>query len=191
MAKAKVPLKLRLKVVLNGLRAVFFDPYYILIALVVGFLALGAALWALNADLLKFILFESGVSLDLKIEFFLAVYLALFSELDSLLSLVLVVFAVLFGINIALLVYVLPKRFSQQKKLRQTGGSVFGLVLATIGGGCAACGTSILAPLFATLGITSVAFIRNVGVIAAIAGVMIISYAVYKLAQQAASLKNT
>jgi hypothetical protein len=65
-----------------------------------------------------------------------------------------------------------------------------GLILATIGGGCAACGTSILAPLFATLGVTSVGFLHNIGLAAAGLGIVIILYSVSKLSAQAASLRQ-
>jgi hypothetical protein len=185
----KVPLPLRLKVMAGGLRAVFSYPIYLVLAFASMLLALGIALWALNADLLRFVLFESGVSGYMKVEFFFGVYQSLFSEIDSLMSVVLVTFGVLFGINLSLLVFVLKRKFAQQKSLKGGGASLPGLILATIGGGCAACGTSILAPLFATFGITSVGLIRNIGLSAAFLGIALILYSAAKLSGQAASLK--
>lgn len=187
---SKVPLRLRLRVIAGGLREVLAYPSYLLIAFAGLLLGLGAALWALNTDLLRFVLFESGVSAGLKIEFFFGVYQSLFSEIGSLQSLVLVIFGVLFGINLALLVFVLKRRFRQQKSLKGSAASVPGLLLATIGGGCAACGTSLLAPLFATFGITSAGFIRDFGLVAAILGIVLISYSAAKLSEQAAALRQ-
>ena len=187
---AKVSLSLRLKVILNGLKAVFSYPSYSVVAFVGMILALGIALWALNVDLLRFVLFESGVNASMKIEFFFGVYQSLFSEINSFQSMVLITFGVLFGLNLALLVYVLKRRFRQQKSLKGSGSSMTGLVLATIGGGCAACGVSILAPLFATAGITSVGFIRNIGLAAAILGIIIILYSASRLSEQAAALRQ-
>jgi hypothetical protein len=190
MTAGKLPLKLRVQVVQNGLKAVFSYPSYLVIAFIGMIVGLAAALWALNLDLLRFVLFESGVVPGVKIEFFFGVYQSLFSEIGSFQSLVLVMFGVLFGANIALLVYVLKRRFKQQKSLQGSGTSMTGLILASIGGGCAACGTSILAPLFATLGITSLSFIRNVGLVAAIVGIVVIFYSVIKLSEQAAALRQ-
>lgn len=187
---SKAPLSLRFKVMANGLKAVFSYPSYFVLAFIGTLAALAIALWALNAGLLRFVLFESGVSAGMKLEFFFGVYQSLFSELDSFQSLVLVVFGVLFGINLSLLVFVLRRRFAQQKSLQGSGSSMGGLVLATIGGSCAACGTSILAPLFATLGVTSAGFIRNVGLAAAILGILIITYSASRLSEQAASLRQ-
>jgi hypothetical protein len=190
MPQNKPPLKLRAKVVSNGLASVFSYPSYLLIAFISALVGLGTALWSLNLELLSFVLFESGVDTGLKIEFFFSIYQSLFSEVGSLQSLLLAIFGVLFGINIAVLIFVLKRRLKQQKSMKGGGGSMFGLVLATIGGGCAACGTSILAPLFATLGITSLPFIRNLGLAAATLGIVIIFYSLVKLSEQAASLRE-
>ncbi len=64
-------------------------------------------------------------------------------------GLVLVVAAVLAGLNIALATYHLREH---RVSLRAGSGSVGGIILATLGAGCAACGTAILAGLLSLVG---------------------------------------
>jgi len=85
---------------------------------------------------------------------------------------------VLFGINLALLVFVLRNRgFKLIPKKSGLGGFAF----AIIGGGCIARGTSIIAPLLATLGATSAPFVRDPGAIFNWLGSLLIAYSIYKL----------
>lgn len=68
-------------------------------------------------------------------------------------GLVLLVAAVLAGLNIALATYHLREH---RVSLRAGSGSLGGLVLGTLGAGCAACGTAVLAGLLSLVGAAGV-----------------------------------
>ena len=105
---------------------------------------------------------------------------------DSVQALGIVIFSSLFGLNLALLVYVLRNQgFKNIPKKSSFGGTVF----AVLAGGCVACGTSILAPLVATFGATSTAFLRDLSAWLNWTASVLIVYSIYKLGLLAATVR--
>lgn len=177
MSKQKLWL-LKLKISLRSALKVFVRPSYILLALFGTLLASGLILWSLNLDLLRYIIFEAPVSASIKFSFFFDTYKSIYTTFNSIQGTGIVVFSVLFGVNLALLVFVLRHRGF--KSIPKKSG-VSGFALAIIGGGCIACGTSIIAPLLATLGATSAPFVRDLGTLFNWLGSLLIAYSIYKL----------
>lgn len=138
----------------------------------------GLVIWSLNLDLIIYIFFEAPLSLFGKIEFFFDGYKSLFSNFDSLLSVSIVVFSFLFGLNIALLVYVL-RHVGVKSIPKKSGGIAF--IFAILGGGCVACGTSLLTPVLISLGVFGGAFLRDLGAIFNILGSFLLVYSIYQL----------
>ncbi|PJE65192.1 hypothetical protein COU91_03080 [Candidatus Saccharibacteria bacterium CG10_big_fil_rev_8_21_14_0_10_47_8] len=169
---------LKLKISLRSALKVFRRPAYIVLALLTTLVASGSILWSLNLDLLRYIIFEAPISALAKVDFFFDIYKGVYTDFSSAQSTLVVIFSVLFGINLALLVFVLKHRgFKAIPKKSGAGG----FALAIIGGGCIACGTSLIAPLLATFGASATPLIRDLATVFTFIGSLLIIYSIYKL----------
>jgi hypothetical protein len=169
---------LKLRISLGSALRVFRRPAYIALAITATLFASGSILWSLNLDLLRYIIFEAPLSVLGKIDFFLNVYKDIYTDFSSGSSSLLVAFSIIFGINLALLVFVFKHRGLRAiPKKSGTGG----FVLALIGGGCIACGTSVIAPLLATFGATTTLYTRDLATSLNLIGSLLIMYSIYKL----------
>lgn len=174
----KTSSRLKLQILKSATLKVFHKPTYVLLALLATSIMMGIILWSLNYDLILYIFFESPLDFFGKIEFFLYGYQNLFTSLDSVLSLSIIAFSVLFGINSALLVYVIKNHgFNNIPKKSSTSA----FIVAILGGGCIACGTSLLAPLLISFGVVSTAVLRDLGSILNIIGSLLMIYSIYRL----------
>jgi len=158
---------------------VFKSSAYIGLAGACTILASAFVLWSFNLEFLWYILFSSPLTVSDKFIFFFDIFRSLFTTYSTIQSYGIVLFSVLFGINAALLLFVLKRRgFSYLPKKSSAGGFLF----AIIGGGCIACGTSILAPLLASLGATAATpFLRDASTLLYFIGSALILYSIYKL----------
>lgn len=169
---------LKLKISLRSALWVFRYPTYILIAFIGAFLVSGLIVWSLNLSLVKYIIFEAPLNFLQKIDFFSDAFRGIYSTYNSIQGTGIILFSILFGINLALLVYVLRNRgFESIPKKSGIGG----FAAAIIGGGCIACGTSIIAPIIATSGAASTAFLTELSAILSWLGSILIAYSIYKL----------
>lgn len=174
----QLPFRARVSVVAS--LKVFLNPVYVVLALLGVVLSSSLVIWSLNLDLARYILFDlDGVSLGVRLQtVFWDPYWSVFSTFENFQALGIVIFSSLFGLNLALLVYVLKNQgFKDLPKKSSFGGTVF----AVLAGGCVACGTSILAPLVATFGATSGAFLRELSLWLNWAASILIVYSIYKL----------
>ena len=178
MSNIKAPLKIRIKNSLSGFGTVMKQPKSIVIAFLVSFFMSGFIIWSLNFDLVKYILFEAPITAGEKARIFWDVQTGIYSAYRVSQASGIIVFSLLFGVNIAMITYVL-KHGGFRSIPKKSGGG--GLLLALLSGGCVACGTSILAPVFATLGATSSTFVSNISNILNWVGSILIIYSIYKL----------
>jgi hypothetical protein len=183
----KTSFRLKTVIVKKALSEVLRQPTYILLAILAFIVMMGIILWSLNYDLIFYIFFQSPLDLFGKIEFFFYGYQNLFSTLDSLLSFSIVLFSILFGLNISLLIYVI-KNHGFKNIPKKSGGSAF--FVAILGGGCIACGTSLLAPILISIGVISTAALRDLGTILNLIGSMLMLYSIYKLSLLVSSKKQ-
>ncbi|MCA9344406.1 hypothetical protein KC946_01075 [Candidatus Saccharibacteria bacterium] len=185
----KLSLKTKLKIIIDAKLYVFRRPAYWLIFFLSAFFIMGFIVWSLNLDLLKYILFDSPLTIWGKIEFFLNGYGSLLSSFESIQAVAIVIFSLLFGVNVSMLIYSARFLSSADNKEQKTGkkqkipkkSGAVALGSAVVGGGCIACGTSLLAPIFTTLGITSIGLVRNIGTIFLTLGSILTLYSIYKL----------
>lgn len=184
----KTSLNTKLHIIKDALLLIIKKPTYLAIWLVTAFLMAGLVIWSLNLELVLYIFFETPLSFLDKIGFFLEGYRSLFSNLNSLLSVSIVVFATLFGLNIALLVFVL-RHIGFSAIPKKSGGGAF--VFAILGGGCIACGTSLLTPILISLGLFGGAFMRDLGALFNLIGSLLLTYSIYKLSIAAHSTKHS
>ena len=132
---------LRSRVALKGVLHVMRKPQYIAGAIIGAFLSASLVIWSLNLELARYIIFEAPISLADKLQFFSDSIRDIFITYSDMQALGITLFAVLFGINMAMLIYVLKHRgFSKIPKKSGFGGTLF----AVLSGGCVACGTCLL-----------------------------------------------
>ncbi|MFT4532627.1 MAG: hypothetical protein ACI9T8_000658 [Candidatus Saccharimonadales bacterium] len=176
----KAPFKIRLLNSLNGVKHVAKKPSYILLAVVMSFILSGFVIWSLNFDLVKYIVVDAPITVFEKIRFFWDVQTGIYTAYSSSQATGIILFGIFFGINTALIVNVIKTgRLKQIPK--KSGGA--GLVFAMLSGGCVACGTSVLAPLLATLGATSSVFTSQLSNYLNWISIILISYSIFKLGE--------
>lgn len=174
----KLPLTLRCKFIVRAMRAVFSRWLYVLLAIVTTLIMSGAIIWSLNLDLLYFVVFEAPVPFVEKLKFFSSTFQTLFTTFTSLQSVGIILFSVSFGINTSLFVFIL-RQIGIQKVPKKS--SSIAIILAVLGGGCVACGTSLLAPLAATIGATSTVAVQQLGAIFLWLGILLNVYSISRL----------
>lgn len=169
-----IKIKISLKTVLN----VLSKWQYLLIFLFGWLVAEAIMLWSLNLELVRFVLFDSGVDITTKAEFFFGVYRDIFLNYGSLQGSSILLFSALFGINLAMLVFVLRNR--NKESIPKKAGAA-GTLFAILGGGCLACGTSLLYPIMVTFGVSTTVFAQKIGVIITWVAILFLLYSIYRL----------
>jgi hypothetical protein len=180
MATLHLPLSLRFKLLLNACTVVFSSWQYILAGILTALFISGAIIWSLNLSLIQYVIFDAPVSAYDKLTFFGTTYQTLFTTFDSVQSVGIIVFSILFGLNAMLLAYVI--RAKGVWAIPKSGGG--GVVLAVLGGGCVACGTSLLAPLLATVGATSTVAARQIGSVFLWLGSALTVYSIFSISKR-------
>jgi hypothetical protein len=176
----KVALKLKLQISGLAIIKVFSDIRYVGLAIFAGFLTTTFIVWSLNLSLAQFIIFDAPLSFFEKLSFFAETNVGIYTTYGNAQTTSILIFSVLFGINVSLLTFVIKNQgLSRIPKKASAAG--FGA--AILGGGCIACGTSILAPIAATLGAGLTPFIQNLTVYLNIIGSLLILWSIYKLGQ--------
>jgi hypothetical protein len=129
-------------------RLVLSIPAYAAVGLVAGLVALSVFVFTRNPDVLRLVLF-GGLPLDASVELLLAMYPLLGPAYTLLQSVLLLVTASLVGANLALVTY----HFREHRvSLSEGSGSAGGVLLGTLGAGCASCGSAVLAGLLSLFG---------------------------------------
>ena len=178
-------LSLKITVSARGFFYVFKRPQYIAGAVIGMFIAANLVIWSLNLELAQYVITEPSISVADKLQFFSSSVRDIFTTYDRNQALGIAIFSVLFGINLAMLTYVLTT-IGVKRMAKQSGASGAGLVFAVLAGGCVACGTSLLAPIAITFGVTSGAFLRDFSVWLNWISSLLILFSIYQLGQLAA-----
>lgn len=176
----------KLKLSLRSALRVMLLPKYLLVAILTSFFMAGLIIWSLNLDLLAYIFYQAPINFFEKIRFFLDGYTSIATNITNAQSSGIALFSILFGINTALIIYVLRRR-GLKSIPKKSGSGAFALAIAS--GGCFACGTSLLAPFLATLGATSGSFVRGLGTLFNWLGSILLAYSIYKLSHIAATIQ--
>jgi hypothetical protein len=177
-----ISLKTKIKLAAsNTLRIVCTKPPYTLLTVFAALLMLSLIIWSLNYQLVGYIVTNSSLDILQKIRFFSYGYEALFTSFDTLLSVSVISLSFLFGVNLAVLTYALRRRTALA---RATGTSGIAATLGILSSGCAACGTSLLGPLLASFGATSIAAAHNIGAAFSFVGSLLLLYSIYKITLQ-------
>ena len=133
----------------HALRVVLRTPGHAALAAVVTPIALGVFIFSRNLSLLIDVVLLGDLPLDAKVGIVTGMYAGVLTVSEPLTAVVLVTLAVLLGLNVSLFAYYLRKH---DLTLRRGSGSVGGIVLGTLGAGCASCGSAVLAGVLSLVG---------------------------------------
>lgn len=156
---------------------VFTRPAYVLLASVFALLALFIAIWLPNLELLKIVLFTDTFSARSNAAILFASFWNIQTSFQAFARIVTLLVSALFGANMALLVWLLKRRYALG---REAGASVFGTVLGLIGVGCASCGSVIAAAL---VGTAFVAMMPLRGLEFGLLGILVLMFSAYLTAK--------
>jgi hypothetical protein len=130
-------------------RLVLAGPGYAAFALLAAAAALTVFVVSQNLPLVGDAVVGGSLPLGTRLRVLFGLYPFLGTSFDPLTGAVLVLVAVLSGVDLAMVGYHLREH---RVSLSEGGGSVVGVVLGTLGAGCAACGSAVLAGLLAAVG---------------------------------------
>lgn len=125
----------------RGTLVVLRNPRYAVLAAVVALISLGTFIFSQNLRLLIDLVVFGDLPLESKWGIVAGMYSSVITVAEPLSSAVLVTIAALVGVNLSMLTYYVR---TQDLTLREGSGSVGGLVLGTLGAGCASCGSAVL-----------------------------------------------
>jgi hypothetical protein len=132
-------------------RLVVTIPIYTLLALVSSLVSLTLFVLSQNLPLAGFLL-SGSLSLESRLVILAEQYPFIGTNYGALQGILLVVTAVLIGVNVAMVVYHLREH---ALSAAQGTTSVAGVLLGTLGAGCAACGSAVLAGVLSLFGVTA------------------------------------
>lgn len=160
-------------------RLVLTVPGYALVALFTGVAALALFVFSLNLPLVEFAL-TGSLDLGARIDLLVSQFPFLGPAFTPLQGLLLIGVAALTGVDVAMAVY----HFREHGvSVRQGGTGAAGVVLGTLGAGCAACGSAVLVGLLSLLGVsTSLLFLPLDGLEFALGALVVLTLSVYWLA---------
>jgi hypothetical protein len=136
-------------------RLVLGGPGYALLALVTGLAGLSLFVLSLNLSLAGFAL-AGDLAPGARLRILVGLYPFVGSAYDPFQGGLLVFVSLLLGVDVAMATY----HFREHRVTVEAGGaSAAGVILATLGAGCAACGVPILLGILTLLGIPSAALL--------------------------------
>lgn len=178
----------KLKLSLHTVGWVLSQWRYSLLAFATAVLFFELIYWMFNLSVIITILGSNSVSVVEKINVLMSPIGSIVTSSGSFVALLMIILSLLQGINIAVLVFTIR----HQKKVDPSllGGSTFVGLLALIGLGCPACGTSLITPVVAIFVSTSAIVISEKIMLAVLPIAIIVGlYGIYVLGLRAATAK--
>ena len=188
MSKVKAPLSVQIRVALSGLKVVFKNPRYIVFALVSGFIFSGIISSLLKIDIIVLFLFELPLPLIERLRVVWDLFIDVYVSYPLREAFGVLLISYLFGVVLALMTFILRRRSKSQKIPGKSSG--IGVAFGAIAGGCAACGTSLLAPFLSAIGITTTASALQFGFALNLIGAIIMLFSIFSLAQVAQTVSQ-
>jgi hypothetical protein len=155
-------------------------PPYAALAVAVAVGALTLFVTSLQLPIVADLVVGGALPLDARLAVLVELYPVVGTFFGPLQGALLVVVSLLAGVDVAMAAY----HFREHGVGRQAGGaSAAGILLGTLGAGCAACGSAVLLGLLSLLGVsTSLLFLPLDGLEFAVGGVVVLSLSIYWLA---------
>lgn len=134
---------------IRTVRLVLSIPSYTVLSLVYAALGLSTFVLSRNTNLIRQVILSGGLPLEARLRVLIELYPGIGTAYTTVQTGALVATATVAGINLAVATY----HFREHRvSLGQGTGSLVGIVLGTLGAGCAACGSAILAGLLSMAG---------------------------------------
>lgn len=130
-------------------RLVLSSPAYALLAVLSGVASLSVFVFSRNVTLLVQVIILGDLPIAARLQVAVGLYPGLGNAYGAPASVLLVTTAALVGVDIALVAYHLREH---DLSVRDGSGGVSGVVLGTLGAGCASCGSALLAGLLSLVG---------------------------------------
>jgi hypothetical protein len=141
--------------IVRALSQVFSKGWYVLLAVITALATFVLTTWLGNLGLVWKIVSSEWLPLADKAKILLALIGSISTNFTAFSASCAIAIAVLFGMNVAVINYIFREQRRQEPQSGQivTATSLGGLVSGLFGIGCAACGTFVLSPALAFLGI--------------------------------------
>lgn len=174
--------------IFSALKRVFGNISYIVLAGLVGLVIFFISIFFPNHKLVGKVFFSPNIALLDKLNLFKSLVGGIKTSVLPLSAVTIVGVAILFGINFAMLLFILRRNRQAPQKLTNKGGifsSLGGMISGVLGIGCAACGSLILTPLLAFFGATAfLTFLPLRGSEFGLLAMMLILFSIYWLAKK-------
>jgi len=168
----------------SALKRVFKHPTYVLFALGVSATVFAFATWLPNLTLIVEVMGHPNASLAQKLELPIALLGSITTNFTLLSASYTILIAILFGVNLALIVYLVRNRVATLKQSGTTAGFL-GVVSGLFGVGCAACGSLILTSVLSLIGAGgALTFLPLGGGEFGILGVGLLAWSLYSITKQ-------
>jgi len=163
------------------LRFFYFRPPYAFLAVIMSILFYELLFWALNLGLLQYLATNQFLTISDKLGIVIGSYTDVFRFPVVPLAALLFSVSILQGVSIAAIVYIIRRNRRLDRSLfKELGSSGAAGILAAIGLGCAACGTSLVTPILTFLfASSSIAVADTVGIYSALFAVLLSLTAIY------------
>ncbi|WP_254271957.1 hypothetical protein [Haloarcula marina] len=161
-------------------RLVLTLPEYAVVALLAGVASLTAFVVSLNVPLVLDLVVGGSLPLASRLVVLVELYPFVGTFFAPVQGVLLVVVALLMGVDVAMATY----HFREHGlNIQQGGAGAAGVLLGTLGAGCAACGSAVLLGLLSLLGVsTSLLFLPLDGLEFALGALVVITLSIYWLA---------
>ena len=161
-------------------RLVLTLPTYAAVAAVASLVSLTGFVVSLNVPLVSNVVVGGSLGLGSRLTILAELYPFVGTSFGPGQSLLLIAVALLTGVDIAIAAY----HFREHGlDIQQGGAGAAGVVLGTLGAGCAACGSAILVGLLSLVGVsTSLLFLPLEGLEFALAALVVLTLSIYWLA---------
>lgn len=160
-------------------RLVLSVPAYAALAVVAAVASLTLFVVSLNVPLVSNVVVGGGLPLDNRLRVLAELYPFVGTSFGPLQGGLLVVVAALSGVDVAMATY----HLREHGVSLETGSGLAGVVLGTLGAGCAACGSAVLLGLLSLFGVTSsLLFLPLDGLEFALAALVVLTLSIHWLA---------
>lgn len=174
--------------IFSALKRVFGGISYIVLAGLVSLSIFFISIFSPNRELVGKVFFSANITLPDKLNVFTSLVGGIKTSVLPLSAFTIVGVAILFGINFAMLLFMIRRNRQAPQKLSGSGGvfsSLGGIVSGALGIGCAACGSLVLLPILAFFGATwFLAFLPLGGSEFGFLAMILISFSIYWLAKK-------
>lgn len=164
----------------RAVRLVLSLPGYAVLGVLYGIGAISVFVFARNVSLLWQVILLGNLPLESRLRILVGMYPGFGPAYTAVQSLVLVTTGALVGVNLALLSYHVREH---RVSIRDGSSGLGGVVLGTLGAGCAACGSAVLAGVLSLVGAGSVLTLLPLdGLEFALAALVLVVLSIYWLA---------